>query len=347
MAAKNNIDYKAILKRIWAICVHNWPWKLLSVFIAILLWSGLITQDGSLTREKTFSDVTISVINSETLRRNGYIIVDGLEDLAPIRFRANVPQGVYNTVKASNYNPRIDLSQIKGTGTQKLDIISTSTSAYGSVTEMSTSSVTVEVEEYVTRSRIPVRLSFTGEIPDTLYATSASVDPAFVTVSGPKNLVNSIVRCVANYNMSVLGDTPGTERTAVPFTLIDGEGNIVDSSLISVTNESVSLDSLVVEQTLYTKKELVINTTDLTVGTPAEGYVIKRISCDPPAVMVAGDNAYIDALTDLHLIEHISSPIDITGATSTVCRNIRIIKSADMTYLNNDSILVTIEIGAE
>ena len=49
--------------------LHNWPWKVVSLLIAILLWGGLITQDDSLTREKSFTDVTIGITNTETLRR--------------------------------------------------------------------------------------------------------------------------------------------------------------------------------------------------------------------------------------------------------------------------------------
>lgn len=50
--AGQKIDIKATLLRLKMWITHNWPWKLLSLFLAICLWSGLITQDESLTREK-------------------------------------------------------------------------------------------------------------------------------------------------------------------------------------------------------------------------------------------------------------------------------------------------------
>ena len=126
---------------------------------------------------------------ADTLRRNGFIIVSGLESLPTVRFRADVPQKVYNIASASNYNLRIDLARIHDTGEQTLNIISTTTNTYGTVTEMSVSTVTVQVEEYISRSRIPVRLSTTGNPPDGFYAAGASVDPSYVTVSGPRSLV--------------------------------------------------------------------------------------------------------------------------------------------------------------
>ena len=36
---------------------RNWGLKLTSLIIAVAVWGGLISQDASLTREKSFSDV--------------------------------------------------------------------------------------------------------------------------------------------------------------------------------------------------------------------------------------------------------------------------------------------------
>ena len=39
-------------KRLLAFVARNWPWKLLSLVLAVCLWAGLITQDPTLTRER-------------------------------------------------------------------------------------------------------------------------------------------------------------------------------------------------------------------------------------------------------------------------------------------------------
>ena len=54
------------------------------------------------------ADVPITVTNADTLRRNGFIIVSGLDDLPSVRIYADVPQKNYNSSIASNYNLRID-----------------------------------------------------------------------------------------------------------------------------------------------------------------------------------------------------------------------------------------------
>ena len=144
--AKSKLDFKALLQRVASLFTHNWQWKLISVLLAVALWSGLITQDDTLTRSKTFEDVTINVLNADTLRHNGFIVVDGLQDLPTVTIEADVPQKNYNAAAASNYNLRVDLSRIRSAGEQTLNLLTTTTTSYGSVSEMSVSSITVQVE---------------------------------------------------------------------------------------------------------------------------------------------------------------------------------------------------------
>jgi hypothetical protein len=153
--------------------------------------------------------------------------------------------------------------------------MTTNTTTYGTVSSISEETVTLQVEEYVTRSRIPVRLNIVGELADGLYASTPSCDPAYVTVSGPKSMVDAIARLTAQYDLSMLKET-GNERTAVPFQLVNARGEVIDNSLIEVTSESVLLDSVLVDQRVFSSKELVIDTTSLTVGLPEDGYVIVR-----------------------------------------------------------------------
>lgn len=338
---------KAILKKAARLLTRNWQWKLLSLVLAVCLWSGLISQDESLTREKTFTDVTINITNADMLRRNGFIIVDGLDSLPTARIRVDVPQKIYNTVTAANYNLRVDLSRIHETGEQTLPVVSSSSSTYGTVTDISISSITVQVDEYMTRSRIPVRLNTTGQTPGGLYAAEAQVDPSYVMVSGPKSLVETIVRCVADYDMGTLIAMSGTERTAVPFRLVNANGEDVVSSLIDVTSQSVSLDSITVSQTLYNAKSLVINTADLVIGTPAEGYVIRRISAEPSSLIAAGKDVSINALNDLHLVEFTDQKIDVTGQNATLTRTVSLTKPSDIAYFSSDTVVVTVQIAPE
>ncbi len=331
---------KAFLSRLLALLTHRWGWKLVALVCAIALWGGLILQDETLTRERVFNDVTISVTGSDTLTRSGLVVVSGLENLATVRLRADVPQRVYNTVTASNFNVRVDLSRIREAGTQVLNVLTTSSSVYGTVTDVSVTQITVEVEPYLSRSRIPVRLAVIGGVPEGFYAAPPSVDPPYVTVSGPRSLVTDVVRCVAEYDVSALEARAGTERTGVPYTLYNRNNEPIQSDLIRVSMETVTLDSLVVEQTLYPQKTILLSTIGLVSGQPASGYAVASVTVQPERVLLAGAEDLISETSFAYL----AGAVDISGASQSMTRAIQIARPEDAVYLSADIAYVTVEI---
>ena len=207
------------LKRIF---IHNWPTKLLALLLAIILWGGLITQDPTLTREKHFSSVSVSVSGEESVKRNGFIVTSDLTSLlADVSLTADVPQMQYANAKATNYNVRIDLSRISSAGEQEIRILSTNSSTYGTVSSIQPSTVTIDVEEYITRFRIPVSVQTVGSAPEGYYAGAATLDPPTVTISGPKSMVDKIVRAEVVLELNNLPQREGTIRKALAYTLLD------------------------------------------------------------------------------------------------------------------------------
>lgn len=335
-------DVKSILKAALHAMLHNWGFKLLALIIAITLWAGLITQDPTLTREKSFSDVTINVTGSDTMKRNGFIVVSDLDKtLSTAYLRADVPQMQYQDATASTYNVRIDLSRITETGVQQVKVQTTNSATYGTVTEVSPDTVEIEVEEYITRYRIPVTVNTSLSAPDGYYAATPTLDPPLVAVSGPRSLVEQVVRAEATMDLSQLPAREGLARTAVPFRLLDGNGQVIESSLLQVTSESVLIDSVVVEQNMYSVKTLPLSELGLVTGTPAEGYEIKTVTITPAEVTAAGKADNLAVLDTLYA----DSTVSVEGATESVTEQIRVRKPSELTYLSSDSITVAVEVG--
>ena len=125
---------RTIWKATRHVLFHNGWVKLIALLISLVLWAGLISQDESLTRDKTWQNVNISVSGEDSMKRSGYIVVSNLEELlSGVSVTAAVPQKQYETAESSAYNLRVDLSRIKGTGTQELKILSTASTSYGKV----------------------------------------------------------------------------------------------------------------------------------------------------------------------------------------------------------------------
>ncbi|MBQ8162609.1 MAG: hypothetical protein IJ083_17925 [Clostridia bacterium] len=323
--------------------IHQWPYKLLSLLCAVVVWVGLISQDASLTREKTFTDATVSVVGTDAIKRKGLIVTSDLgeETLSGVTLRASVPQTVYGDAAAANYNLRIDLSRITTSGSQEAKILWTNTASYGSVVEVSPTSIPIDVDEYITRYRIPVGLETIGNLPDGWYSSAMTMDPPYLAVSGPRSVVGSIVRAQAILDLSSLEAKQGTVRTAVPFNLIASDGSIVESELLEVTSESVLVDAVVVEQTLYPQKALSFSDLGVVVGDPAEGYEIKSVSVQPETVLAAGKQEALDQLEQLFT----EAQVDVTGASSSFSRTVKLRKPSELVNLSTDTITVTVEIG--
>ena len=320
---------------------RNWPVKLLALVLSVVLWATLITQDASLTRPLTFTDVPISVSGSDALKRSGYIVTSDLDELPTVTVTAEVPQLEYNRAQASSYNIRVDLTKIHETGEQTLSVVSSTSQTYGSVSSIEPSTITVNVEPYEVRSRIPVTIQTEGELPEGYYASTPTLDPQRLAISGPKSLVDKVVRAVAVLNLSELPTWEGTIRTAIPFTLYDAQGEPVESDLLEVTSESVLLDTVIAEVTLYPTATVDLNDVGLVTGTPASGYEIKSVTLVPNMITVAGKSEYLDLLDSLFL----ESTIDVTGASESLTHTIRVRKPTELNYLSSDTVSVAVEIG--
>ncbi len=334
---------KELLHHFAQMLLHNWGWKLTCVVISIALWGGILMQDETMMRPKQIDNVTINVHNEDVLRRNGYIVVSGLEEenLSNVRIKVDVPQKYFNQVTAQNYNVRVDLNKIRSAGEQKLNVITTSTSTYGNVTDVSVKQISVMVEEYVPRSRIPVRLDVQGNAPDGYYAAAASVDPQYIEIAGPKSLVEKVTRCAAQYDMSILPAQVGTERSAVPFVLYDRNNNVVDTKDIDAFTGGVYIDSITVEQTLYVIRPMAVSTVGLTTGQPKEGYEIKSIVTEPALIDIAFTDNDFDSVTHLYPADI----IDIEGKDSAVVQSITVTRPQGTKYMSDDEIFVTVNIG--
>lgn len=329
-------------RRIGRLLYHNWPWKLLALFLALCLWAGLITQDPSLTRERVFYDVPVSVTGADSLRRNsGLIVLSGLEtDALNVKMRVDVPQREYTNVTASYYNPRIDLTRITSTGEQSLKISTTSSTTYGTVSSVSPDTISVTVDEYVTNYRVPVSINIIGSYPEGFYGAAPSLDPSVVALSGPKSVVDEIVRIYVDFDVSRLAARAGESRTALPMRFVNADGELVESSLLEVTSADVVLRTITVEQVLYPTRMLELSQTSLIEGAPADGYYVKSVGISPASLLAAGDEELLDTVEALFL----DNPVDVSGRSESFTTTVRAHKPSELAYVSADTITVAVEI---
>lgn len=322
--------------------LHNGWFKLLALLISVVLWAGLISQDETLTRDKTFNDISVNVTGMDTMKRNGYIVTSNLtEMLDDVTAVAAVPQQQYDRAEVSSYNVRLDLSRITGTGTQELKIQSTNSSTYGRIISLNPSSVTVNVEDYVVRYRIPVSVTISGETPEGWYMSSASVDPPLVAVSGPRSLVNNISRARVFVNPDEVDWSEGYSVFSAGLTLYNRNGEEANNPLLEVSYDGVQLDSVILEATILPTRTYDVASLIGTINSVEEGYVLKAVHISPENLTVAARSEVLDQMKELALSEHF---VDLAGLSETTTYQIKVSKPSEDAVLSNDIITVTVDV---
>ena len=290
----------------------------LSLLTAVVFWSILVASDGTLTRQKTFQNVAVSVTGEATLKSRGYIVMDDLDALiSGVKMTVEVTQSNYSRVSGTSYNPHIDLTQVTGEGENTLSI-AFSSQLYGPVVSCEPSGVTVNVERYITR-RVPVVLEMAGELSG-YYLDSAKTDPTMLSVSGPQSLVSRVSRAVATLDLTLLSGERRADRMAVDIRLQDAAGETVTSDLIEITNQTVLTRTVVVETEIVPTREVPLAVESLVTGEPAEGFELTEILVSQESMTVAADDEVLDAMTALTT----DQPLSIEGATEDVTGSVRL-----------------------
>lgn len=324
---------------------HNGWLKLIAIVISVVFWAGLFSLDDTVTRDKVFHNVNVSVTGTETMKSNHYIVVSNLEEiLKNVSIIVDVPQKQYDKAEAGIYNVRLDLSRIKGTGEQEVKLQSSNSSIYGKVVSINPSSVKLDVEEYIIRTRIPVSATVNGDIPDGWYMTTPSVVPALISVSGPRSVVEKISRARVFISTEEIEWKEETVVTSAEIRLYNRTGEEVDSSLLSISSSSLTIDSALIEANLLPSKSFDTEKLIRVNGKPAEGYSVGRIRISPETVSVAARQEVLEQMTDLSLEK---TTVNINDMNETAVFQLKVQKPSDDAIISNETITVTVEINED
>lgn len=246
-----------IVRGIKHLILHNGWIKLLAVVISVVLWAGLISQDPTVSRNKTFQNVSVEIQGQEELKNKGRIVTNDLDKLlADVEVSVLVPQLQYENADASAYNLHVDLSTIKSFGEQEVRILSDPHPEYGYVTSINPSTITVNVEEYYTNPNVQVKLETTGQVPEGWYNIRNTVQPTSVIVSGPISLVKEVNTGIVTLDLSTLS----TEEGTIP---ISGEVKLYNLNMEEIKNPNLTIrsqgnnsDRVLVRSEMYKLKDL-------------------------------------------------------------------------------------------
>lgn len=327
---------KSIFRAILRALSQNLGWKLFSLAAAILIWSYIVSNDPTITRDKTLSisgsEITtsgLSVLQSRELA----LLTDPTSLVQDIRVRVKVPQSSYSRVSNDSVRVELDLSQIRQTGRQEVEL--TGVSNYGEVVQITPSRLEVVVETLDQRN-VPVNTELTGYVRESNYWYNVEkINPSVISISGPSSVVRQITS--ARVSLDVTGITDDYSWTVAPE-LLDSSGTPVTQSI------SKSASSVTVSASIVPLKQLPV-AADLQTclnGSPAEGMKVTRIEVQPEVVSVAAEKELLSQLDSISFV-----PINVNGRKQSFTVTTYLNKLVDIRYISSEQVTVTVYIEEE
>ncbi len=331
----NKSGLKRLPPHLWKRLTHNFAYKLLSVLVALGLWSYVLYANPSITREKTLTGVDVTVSGQSVLSSRGLALsTDVASVLSSARMTVRVSQSSFPLVSNDNVHVELDLSSLRKTGKQLVRLRGSST--YGLVSQVWPESVEVEVENQDQRY-VPVNARITGERDEGYWYNVSRVNPSQITVTGPTSLVQKV--------SSAEVDVDVTSRSAAgnhikQLRLLDAHGDEINADYAL----SRSTSSVAVAVDIYPTKQIPLTASldEAAEGTVRRGYTLESIEVNPETVVVAAEQSLLDTLDHLSVL-----PVDVSGADRTFTQITGISMLKGIKYLSSDQVSATVNIAEQ
>ena len=297
--------------------LRNWPLKVGSVILATFLYAGLVLSQNA---QVWPGRVAIVATNQPT---NAVLLTSDLGFVTNIHYFA--PSDVADRLTSNSFTASVDLSTATpqaGTAFATVPVHVVAVDPRVQILDFDPQVIQVQLDPLVSKS-VPVVVD-TGEVPAGLHPQEPVLSDSTVTVSGPDSVVRLATAAVARVVIQPAGLDIDQQ---VSLVAVDALNNVL--SPVKIDPDSVRVQIRVGSQQTRTLP-VVPNLT----GSPNSGYQVSSVT-------VAGD------ATDLNQIGQVSTvPIDLTGATADVTRQVGLVLPPGITVVGNPTVSVAVHLIA-
>lgn len=324
---------KTILQNIGKSFRRNMGVKLLSLLFAFILWNYVVSQTNP-NRTVSLNNVPVRFVGMTTLQNQNLALSKATSDIvSDMRVTVEeVPANNVSRVTNDTVTLTVDLSTITSPGEHTLKI--SWNSQYGRVKRMSSETVTVEVEQLVSRT-LPIKCRYSGALPVNYSPGTPSLEPSVVKITGPQTVVEQVE--AAFVTLPVNSNTTMDVLESLMIELEDAQGNDVPTTLLTLSS-SDSLVSVPISQV----KTVPVQVEGAILGQDQlpQGYEVTGMEIMPQQVQLSGDSGTLGAMEEVTV-----ESIDIAGATSDVHAETVLVLPDGVTAAEGNAVEVIIRIG--
>lgn len=266
---------------------NNTGMKILSVFIAVLIWL-LVANINDPVRTERFTGIPVQIINERALTDLGYAyeVVEGEE----VTITVEGKRSILNDITASDFQAVADFSKLSEVDAVPIDVTAKKYANQLEITLGNVNTMKIKKDAVVSVS-VPVNIILKGKPADGYAVGSMTGTPNLVKVTGPENLLSSAKEIRAEVDID--GISRDVTTTADPV-LYDKEGEVIDSTQVQM--DTTSINVLI---NLWKTKLVNVNL-DYT-GTPASGYVLTSFDYEPKQILIAAPEDVLENITAVTL----------------------------------------------
>jgi YbbR domain-containing protein len=281
------------VRRVADFFVHNWPLKVGAIFLATVLYSGLVLGQNVRTWTGT---LPIEVIRAP----EDAALLSDLPPVTQVRYRAPLDVGV---VSPTSFSATVDLSRVQpqpGGPAQNVPVTVIALNSQIQVVDYQPREIPVQLDPLATKS-MPVTV-IVGSAPDGVSTGPPIADPSSVTVTGASSRVDVVTSVVALVSVDASGINIDRE---VDLVAVDSNSNQVPN--VELDPERVHVSVAVARQLANVTLPVVPQV----IGDPATGYRITSVTVDPNVLTVSGEASVVTQMQNA-----MTTPIDINGRTT-------------------------------
>lgn len=268
---------------------------LLSVVIAFGLWIYVITVEKTDTTE-TYYNIPVVLEGESYLADRGLMLIEGQNPTVNMSIYGN--RSDLNNINSGNITLVADLSKISEAGEVKL---SYNYSFPGNVADNALSvqsrdpsTIRVVIANRITKE-VPVKINYVGEAPDPdkymVDKENAQLDYSEILISGPEMVIEQIDHAEIDVDLT---DQKQSFIERYTYTLCDGEGNGVDSAMVTTNVSEVRLELKIMRYKQVKLTVAVVNGGGATQST-------SKIAISPETIMVSGNEQVLSSLNQISL----------------------------------------------
>ncbi len=320
-----------IQRKIRAALTENIPFKILAIFISVLLWLIVVNIENP-NQTRTFT-ATVSVVNEEVLTEAGqyYTLPDGT---ATVSFRVTARRSVIEKLTSSDFIAIADMEYLEG---NTVPVNVSVSSNYSGVTISSKKLyLTVEIGEEMTLKQ-SIEIETVGDVAGGCIISSMNISPSVVKMTGPQEILSTLDRVVATVDVSDATQSFTDKNVVLSF--IDEEGNELDRSSINVDVDTVE----VTVNILHTKS---VDVRYSTSGTLPDGVYLDDITMDTSKINIMGSAEAINSITTITIPDTMVNLSEITESTSiTVDMSAYLSEGVYIATGSSSQVTITVEVS--